>query len=180
MERKALLADTITESERLACTRFIENDGVAFYQAAAELGLEGIVAKRKDSKYYFGKRTKDWIKMKALLDDDFIVCGYYMKGEREHIVSVIIGAYYESKIIYQGHVVMGVSRFDFKRMQSAPLTSKDSFYNEFPDFESAVWLAPELVCTVQYMERTAGGGLRQPVFKGLRDDKLTEECIFKK
>ena len=154
--------------------RFIKNEGEAFYKTAAEMGLEGIVAKRNDSKYYFGKRSKDWIKIKTLLDDDFIVCGYFSKGG--HTVSVIIGAYIEDQVIYQGHVVMGVSRFDYQRMQSAPRTSKESFYAGFPDFEGAIWLAPKLVCKVQYMERTPGGGLRQPVFKGLRDDKLPYEC----
>jgi ATP-dependent DNA ligase len=61
-------------------SRYIEQSGVALYDAAEKQGLEGIVAKRKDSLYYFGKRTKDWVKCKALLDEDFAVCGYYYKG----------------------------------------------------------------------------------------------------
>ena len=169
MQRKSLLSEIVTESERLAVTRIIEKNGEAFYKATADMGLEGIVAKRKDSKYYFGKRSKDWIKMKAMLDEDFIVCGYFSKGGG-NTVSVIIGVYDEVALVYQGHVVMGISKFDYQKMMSIPKTTKSRHYAQFPDFEGAVWIMPELVCTVQYMERTPGGGLRQPVFKGLRDD----------
>ena len=73
---------------------------------------------------------------------------------------------------------MGVSRFDYQKMQFAPRLRKDEYYSEFPDFEGAIWLSPFLICTVQYMERTPGGGLRQPVFKGLRDDKQPKECVL--
>ena len=180
MKRKELLQETITESDRLALTRFISTNGEALYKAAADKGLEGIIAKRKDSKYYFGKRTKDWIKIKAMMDEDFVVCGYYAKGG--NTASIIIGVYAESntrhEIIYQGHVMLGLSRFDYQAIQSASQVSKDDFYKQFPDFEDAIWITPELVCTVEYMERTPHGGLRQPVFKGLRDDKVAKECVI--
>ena len=78
--------------------------------------------------------------------------------------------------IYQGHVVTGVSRQDFNIMTSAGKVEK-SHYTEFPDFEDAVWLTPKFVCRVEYMERTPSGGLQQPVFRGLRDDKIPKECI---
>ena len=176
VERKKLLSENIKESDSLAVSRFIEGNGVALYNAAAEQGLEGVIAKRKDSKYYFGKVTKNWVKMKALLDEDFIVCGYYMKAN--NYVSVILGAYLEKKIIYQSHVVIGVSKEDYKIMSSTDKVAK-SHYPDFPEFEGAIWLKPQLVCCVQFMERTPNGGLRQPVFRGLRDDKLPEECIVK-
>ena len=174
LERKALLSENITEIERLAVSRFIETGGIALFDAAAEQGLEGVVAKRKESKYYFGKTTKDWIKMKALLDEDFIVCGYYFKAEG--FISVILGAYSGGRVVYQSHVSMGVSREDYRIMLSSEKTVKDH-YPDFPDIEGAVWLLPRLVCCVRFMERTPGGGLRQPVFKGLREDKSPEECI---
>ena len=71
---------------------------------------------------------------------------------------------------------MGVSQQDFRIMADARKTDKKR-YPGFPDFEGAAWLLLELVCRVEYMERTDGGGLRQPVFKGLRDDKIPEECV---
>ncbi len=176
IERKTILNKLVTETPLFAVSRIIERNGIAFYEAAASQGLEGIVAKHKDSKYYFGKRTKEWIKIKNLCDEDFVVCGYYMKSD--NVISVIIGAFVENRLIYQGHVVMGVSRYDFQKMQAAP-KAVNAFYPDFPNFENAVWLKPSLVCKVSYMERTRQGGLRQPVFKGLRDDKIPAECMLK-
>jgi len=174
MERKDLLSETVDETPRLAVSRYIDTNGAALYRAAAGQGLEGVVAKKKGSKYYCGKSTKDWIKIKALKDEDFIVCGYFMKAG--NMVSVIFGLYDTGRIIYQGHVVMGVSRQDFRVMAGA-LKADKSYYPAFPDFTDVTWLRPTLVCRVEYMERTAGGGLRQPVFRGLRDDKIPEECV---
>lgn len=174
LERKSLLEKTISENERLAISRFIEGQGVALYEAAETQGLEGIVAKKKDSLYFQGKRTKDWIKCKALLDDDFIVCGYYFKAD--NLVSIVLGQYENGTMAYQSHVVMGISKDDFKRISSQPTVQKAQYYGGFPNFDGAKWTAPSLVCKVQFMERTPGGGLRQPVFRGLRDDKQPEDC----
>lgn len=177
MERKALLEKIIVDSERMALSKTF-SDGVALYEAAQSQSLEGIVAKRADSRYYFGKRTKDWIKCKAMLDEDFIICGYYEKSAG--LISVIIGSYDGDKIVYRGHVVMGVSRSDYARMKQIPSTLKEKHYHAFYDFDGAVWLEPELVGTVRFMEYTSGGGLRQPVFKGLRDDKSPKECVLER
>lgn len=65
MERKEVLQDLITESPRIAVSRFVETNGRALYQAAEQKLLEGVVAKKKDSLYLMGKRTKDWIKFKG-------------------------------------------------------------------------------------------------------------------
>ena len=108
LERKDMLSQTVRESERLALSRYIEQKGTALYELAAKQGLEGIVAKRKDSIYLPGQRTKDWIKIKNLLDDDFVVCGYIHK--EKGVVSLVLGQYREGKLQYQGHVTMGVNR----------------------------------------------------------------------
>ncbi|WRS28977.1 DNA ligase (plasmid) [Oscillospiraceae bacterium MB08-C2-2] len=174
LERKSLLQKAVKESEGFGVSRFVSGQGIALYNALEPQGFEGIVAKRKDSKYYFGKRTKDWIKCKTLLDDDFVVCGYYQKAE--NLISVILGSYMGDSLVYRGHVVMGVSRQDYKQMTKATKSAKQKYYADFPDFEGAEWLKPKLVCTVRFMEYTPSGGLRQPAFKGLRDDKVPEDC----
>lgn len=80
IERKELLQKAVkSEDSRFAVSRFIEKNGIAFYNLAKQKELEGIVAKHRDSKYYFDKRTKDWIKIKYLQDDDFVVLGYIPK-----------------------------------------------------------------------------------------------------
>ena len=137
--------------------------------------LEGIVAKRRDSKYYFDKRTKDWIKIKNLEDDDFVVCGYILK--ENNVVSIVLGQYYNEELIYKGHVTLGVSTSDFNI--SSSIEKSICAFNETPTGnENAIWVAVKLVCTVKYMMKTATGSLRQPVFKGLRDDKLPIECTL--
>lgn len=172
MERKKLLEETFRENETLSVSRYIEKNGVALYDLAAQQGLEGVVAKRKDSLYYPGKRTKDWIKFKNLLDEDFIICGYIQKPN--NVVSIILGQYDKvGKLIYKGHVTLGVSRMDFVKIASLP---QGQIYFPAQANVGAVWVVPELVCTVKYMEKTTKGGLRQPVFKGLRDDKEPNEC----
>lgn len=174
MERKAMIQKVIkAENDRLAISRYIEEQGKALYEAAAKQGLEGAVAKRKDSLYQPGKRTKDWIKFKNLLDDDFVVLGYIEK--ENNVVSLVLGQYQKSKMIYKGHVTLGVSREDFKII-SGTRTAKPPFAPPKGN-ENAVWIQPKLVCAVKFMERTSNGGLRQPVYKGLRDDKAPKDCI---
>lgn len=175
MERKSLLQKAvISENGRFAVSRFIEKNGIAFYNLAKQKELEGIVAKHRDSKYYFDKRTKDWIKIKYLQDDDFVVLGYVLKENSMN--SIILGQYSNGQLIYKGHVTLGVGGEPFQKMKSLDRTSCP--FSEIPKGnENAVWVKPELVCTVKYMMKTESGGMRQPVFKGLREDKSPEECV---
>jgi len=176
MERKKLLDEVVKENDRISISRYIDEKGTALYEAVAKQGLEGAVAKRRDSTYQMGKQTKDWIKFKNLKDDDFIVLGYI--ENETNTVSVILGQYRGDTIVYKGHVILGKAREDYKIISRTP-----KIENPFPTLqgsESAHWVVPELVCAVQYMEITSGGGLRQPMYKGLRDDKDPEDCIESK
>lgn len=174
-ERKELLQKAvISENGRFAASRFIEKNGIKFYNLAEQQELEGIVAKRKDSKYYFDKRTKDWIKIKHLQDDGFIVLGYVPKENSMN--SIILGQYSNGLLVYKGHVTLGVGGDPFRKIRALNKTSCP--FSEIPKGnENAVWVTPELVCTVKYMMKTESGGMRQPVFKGLREDKSPEECV---
>ena len=158
--------------------RYIEGKGIPFFELAKSQNLEGIVAKRKDSLYKINSRTKDWIKIKFLKDEDFVVCGYILKMDKGYsVVSIILGTYHNDKLISQGHVTMGVSRDEFKIIQNQEVLADAPFEKKESE---AVYNKPDLVCSVKYMERTPQGGLRQPVFKGLRMDKLPKDCILKK
>ena len=176
-ERKELLRKIVhEETARFAVSRVIEQNGIAFYELAKSQELEGIVAKRKDSRYYFDKRTKDWIKCKNLKDDDYVVCGYIPKDNG--MTSIVIGQYANGTLKYKGHVTLGVGGEGFRKIRETPRIEAPLF--EIPSGnEDAVWVEPSLCCTVKYMEKTESGGLRQPVFKGLREDKAPEECVEK-
>ena len=172
-ERKHALNLAVSDSPALAVSRVIEEHGTALYRLTEQQGLEGIVAKRRGSLYYPGKRTKEWIKCKNMKDDDFVVLGYIQK--HGGVTSIIVGQYQGERLLYRGHVTLGVSSEGMRRIEAmerlpgppcaVPAGNKD-----------AVWVVPELVCTVKYMELTANGSMRQPVFKSLRDDKRPTEC----
>lgn len=179
LERKKLLQKTVKETERISISRYIPEQGTALYKLTEEQGLEGIVAKPKGSKYFPGIRSKDWIKIKNLLDDDFVICGYIRKSA--HMTSLVLGQYNaKGELLYRGHVTLGISRKDFSIIENTPQLQKPLF-SSYPKDKSgndrAVWIQPELVCTVKFMERTANGGMRQPVYKGLRMDKRPEDCL---
>lgn len=190
VERKARLEEILSENERIAVSRTVENRGVEFYRLTREQGLEGIVAKRKDSHYYLDRRTKDWIKIKNLQEEEFVICGYLEKAQG--VVSLVLGKYDGAQITeadqsglrnlhdlrYQGHVTLGVSGLAWQHIQAAKRSRAHPFAQEPPrGNERAVWLVPRLVCTVSYMMKTSGGSMRQPVFKGLRLDKTPDEVV---
>ncbi len=177
-ERKKLLQKAVKkESELFAVSRIIENTGVAFFELVKRKGLEGIVAKRKNSLYFFDKRTKDWIKCKNLKDEDYVVCGYIPKVHS--MSSIVLGQYEGGELGYKGHVTLGVSGENFRKIRELPRLEAPPFSVPSGN-ENAVWVEPLLCCTVKYMEKTESGSLRQPVFKGLRPDKEPIECTVKK
>ncbi len=164
VERKRILRETASDRGRLAISRTIEGNAKALFDRTTEQGLEGIVQKRTDSLYHMGKRSHDWVKVKNLVDEDFLACGYIAKGEQ--ITSLVLGSM-DTPPRYMGHVTLGVSRDAASRF---PTTSRCPFSAPPPGNEAAVWYQNPPVCTVTYMERTSTGGMRQPRFKGFRAD----------
>ncbi len=170
LERKSLLSMTVIESPSIAVSRYLGEKGIELFEVAKAQELEGVIAKKKDSKYYLDKRTKDWIKFKFLADKDFVVCGYIMK--ERGISSLILGQYQGDKLVYQGHVTMGIRHGDLKNFETIPSSPFDITP---PGNENAIWLKPKHVCVVNYMPNDKGI-LRQPVLKGFRDDKDPLDC----
>lgn len=176
-ERKKYLEKALkAETARFAISRAIPEHGNSLYQIAEQQNLEGVVAKRKDSIYIEGKRTKDWIKIKNLKDEDYVVCGYIYKDN--HMISIVLGQYDDGQLIYKGHVTLGVGGDNFRTIKSTAQIDKPAFLLPGGN-EDAIWITPTLVCTVKFMDYTSNGGMRQPVFKGLRLDKQPEDCIAK-
>ena len=170
IERKEILQNSVKENDRISTTRYIETEGKKLFELTTHNELEGIVAKKKDSKYYFGKRTKDWIKIKNYEDDDFVICGYIEK--EANITSIIVAKYnQQNKLIYKGHVTLGVSNQALKIIKSQEILAAPLFDTK----DNTIWIVPNLVCTVKYMHKTESGGIRQPVFKGL-SEKSPYEC----
>ena len=81
MERKAILQGKVSEGNGLSISRYIEEQGIAFFNLAKEQNLEGIVAKKKDGLYHIGKKTSDWIKIKVMEDEDLLILGYQLDAD---------------------------------------------------------------------------------------------------
>lgn len=175
IERKKILNKLITENDRFNISRYIETNGIELFDLTTKNDLEGIVAKRKDSKYYLDKRSKDWIKCKNLIDEDYVIVGYIIK--EKGMVSLVLAQYDNHDLIYKGHVTLGVS-LSYLNSHSQK-TNICPFLMIPKGNEDAIWIHPFLVGSVKFMEYTENGGLRQPVFKGFRDDKTPEECLKK-
>ncbi len=173
VERKKYLEEVVIEDGSISVSRYVENDGIALFNLVKEQELEGIVAKRKDSLYWQGKKSKDWIKCKVMSTDDCVICGYIPKAN--NMTSLVLGLYDNEVLVYKGHVTLGVSlrilnQHKYKVIDYSPFGYVPEGNND------AVWLVPELVCIVESMP-TEKDSFRQPVFKGIRDDKLAKECI---
>ena len=172
MERKKYLEDAVAENNLISVSRYVETNGIMLFQLVREKGLEGIVAKRKDSLYWQGRKTKDWIKCKVLSTDDCIICGYIKK--KNNMTSLILGQFDGEALIYKGHVTLGVSLRILNQHKYKVIG--DSPFGYVPEGnQDAVWMEPELVCIVESMP-TEKDSFRQPVFKGIRDDKSAAEC----
>jgi len=169
MRRKEILSKLVRENERIAVSRYIEGAGRKLYQAADARKLEGVVAKRKDSVYLPGKRTKDWVKFKRMSDEDFLVAGYIRKGS--HTFSLILAKHVRGKVVYKGHVTAGVTE---EAVNFLKITGKNPFQILPTGHENAIWVELDHVCVVEYMPNTLNT-LRQPVFKGYRDDVVVSD-----
>lgn len=176
LERKKYLNTAVAQSEQIAVSRVFDcSQARDLFKIVQEQGMEGIVAKKKDSLYFQGARTKVWLKIKNLLDDDFVICGYIYKAN--NMISLVLGQYQNGALVYKGHVTLGVKGADFLRIKAQKKITNSPFSDTTSANQNAVWLEPTLVCTVSFMEKTKNGSLRQPVFKGLRGDKPPEDCL---
>lgn len=159
----------VNEDSRIAVSRYVEGSGTALYMAAEASKLEGVVAKRKDSFYLMGKRTKDWIKFKRMADEDFVVAGYIKKGG--HMYSLVLAKYKGNTLIFRGYVTSGVTK---EAIDTLEVTGKNPFLLMPIGEHDVIWVKTNHVCVVEYMPNLINS-LRQPVFKGFRDDVLPKE-----
>ncbi|HUA88600.1 MAG TPA: non-homologous end-joining DNA ligase, partial [Steroidobacteraceae bacterium] len=149
-------------------------DARELYDAALDLGFEGIMAKRLDSAYEAGKRSRAWLKIKAVDSGEFVIGGYTRgKGARDALGALLLG-YYEGKSLrYAGHVGSGLDERVIAELlrRTAKLKRDQSPFCEVPPLHRpTTWLEPLLVAEVSFSEWTKAGALRAPVFLRLRDD----------
>src|SRR5499433_573775 len=154
--------------------------GAAFLAAACEQGLEGVVAKKRDSPYV-GKRSRDWLKIKCQLRQEFVIGGYTVpQGTRAHFGALHLGLYERGELVYVSKVGTGFDEQALKTISEKlrPLSRATSpFARGTPGGRGHHWVEPRLVGEVRFTEWTRDGGIRHPAFLGLRDDKRPEDCV---
>ncbi len=176
-DRKRLLKSVVTPAEDIRISDAFDTDGEEMLEAARSMGLEGIVAKDRRSKYESGRSTC-WLKIKIQNEQEFVIAGF-TKGERDYFGALILAVSEDGKFRHVGQVGTG---FDQKLMKGIyerlkPLIARVNPLVDKPRIKDATWVRPELVCEVRFLEWTKDRMLRAPVFIGLRDDQSAREAV---
>jgi len=180
-QRKALLERVLLPSPRVRLLEHFEEEGEAAYDAAVAHGLEGIIAKRRDSVYEPGRRSRHWLKVKATVSDEFVAGGYSQGlGGRAGTFGALLLGYFddEGRLVYVGNVGSGFddrTLADLRRRLDAIRVDECPFAAAPPEKTPATWVRPQLVVEVKFAQWTADGHLRAPVFLRLREDKPAAE-----
>jgi DNA ligase D-like protein (predicted ligase)/DNA ligase D-like protein (predicted 3'-phosphoesterase) len=181
-ERKSILKKTVKETEHVILADYVEEKGEAYYEAIMQKGLEGLIAKKKNSPYEAGVRSGNWLKIKKLRSCACVLFGYREgTGARKNTVgAVLLGLYdYAGKAVFVGKVGTGFSQENLKTLLTKfqKKTSGEAPF-EADVAEKVTWIEPELVCEVAYQVVTKDRRLRMPRFLRIRTDKKTKECTI--
>lgn len=179
--RKKLLKKIIPKNSPVRYSDEVVGDGKRFFASAKRQQLEGIMAKKHDGVYQAGVRSKDWLKIKTGLRQEFVIGGFTEpRGSREDMGAVIVGVQKGGKLMYASHVGVATSVAERKalRKRLEKLERKSSPFVPIPKSNTEVhWVQPKLLCEVKFQEWTGQGQLRQPIFLGIRSDKSAKEVI---
>jgi bifunctional non-homologous end joining protein LigD len=160
-------------------------DGAAIREVSERFGLEGVVAKRLDSVYEPGRRSRAWIKVKYTTEQEFVVGGWYPgeKGRTGTVGSLLIG-YYEGEgdarvLRYAARVGSGLRGSDLEYLDRAlaERARPTSPFGAGTPPRGSHFVEPDLVVQVRFREWTNSGGVRAPVFRGYRTDKPAEDVV---
>jgi bifunctional non-homologous end joining protein LigD len=194
-ERRQWLASIAPKNDILRVSEFYEASGTEFFAAARKMELEGIIAKKDDSVYTSGVRTRDWLKIKTASRQEVVIGGYTInEGSSKPFSSLLVGVFEKGKLQYTGKIGTGFSQAlqkdllqRFRRLVRktspfavAPDINKPSRFRPDPPEAKAVWLKPELLCEVSFREMTDDGVMRHPSFEGMREDKRAREVRMEK
>src|SRR5215211_1163866 len=184
LERRRILSDVITEENaRIKISHFIEEQGQDVFDKTKSMGLEGLIAKHKSSKYVQGIRSRDWLKIKHIKTQDCVVIGYTRgEGNRENYFgSLLLAVYGNNKLRFVGHTGSG---FDFvqldkvyTRLKAMRIEKCPSDYVPYTN-RPPVWIRPELVAEIKFSDWTSEKIMRAPIFLRFREDKTPKDCLI--
>lgn len=178
--RKHLLRNILQPNQLVRYSDHVVREGRALFEQARSRRLEGVVAKRRDSLYEPGKRSRAWLKIKTQLRQEVVIGGYTApRAGRKHFGALIVGVYQNDELCYAGHCGAGFDESSLARIAKelrAHRTARCPFAGKPPKAnEPEQWVKPQLVCEVKFSEWTRDGKMRQPVFLRMRDDARPKE-----
>lgn len=194
-ERRDLLRQHLPSEGIIRMSEDFKTSATEFIEVAANMGLEGIIAKKEDSIYRPGDRTRDWLKIKANKRHEVVIGGFTKNdGSKKSFSSLLVGVYDDGNLEYTGKIGTGfndkmqsemMDRFGSLIIKECPFTdvpdvNKPSRFRPNPPHATVTWLKPELVCEVSYAEITDDGVMRHPSFEGMREDKKAKDVMREK
>jgi bifunctional non-homologous end joining protein LigD len=194
-QRRELLKKVLPKDPSIQLSQSFNAPGTTFYDIARQMNLEGIIAKKADSIYMPGVRSKDWLKIKIAKRQEVVIGGFTQnEGSTKLFSSLLVGVFDNGELHYTGKIGTGFSDKQQRDMmeQFKPLFRKNCPFEQEPDYNkpsrfrpnppkaTATWLKPELVCEVAFAEITSDGVMRHPSFEGMRVDKKAKEVKAEK
>lgn len=182
-ERKEILSKAIGFNEVIRYSDDFEQ-GIQLFEVIKKQGMEGMVAKRKDSRYEAGKRGKDWLKLPTEKRQEFVIGGWTESDNSSPFAALVFGYYEEGKLMYQGHAgggFKGNQKKEIKELLEKIEIKKSPFANKVDTDRKVHFVKPELVANIKFATYTSSGRIRKPaIFLGLREDKKPEQVIEEK
>jgi bifunctional non-homologous end joining protein LigD len=180
LERKKRLKEILPRNKLIAFSRHRKTDGKKFFEEAERKGLEGIMAKRADSKYLSGARTDNWLKIKTSKRQEVVIAGYTApRRTRPFFGALVLALREKDSWRYIGHVGTGFSHKTLEELHGKLMpikTTKSPFTGRVKDEAVTTWVKP-LVAEVKFTEWTRAGEMRHPVYLGLRADKQAKDVV---
>lgn len=180
LQRKLVLRRLLSVNRRLRFTAHRVGEGEQAWRDACANGLEGVIAKRAESRYEHG-RSRDWLKFKCVNDQELVIGGWTdPAGARSELGALLLGYYDDGSLVYAGKVGTGFDERTLKLL-AARLASRHRARSPFvrgrtPE-RGVHWVRPDLVAQIGFTEWTRDGQLRHPRFLGLRTDKAAKEVV---
>ena len=194
-KRREILESVLPESDTIRLSEKFETNGIDFFKVADEMSLEGIMAKRKDSQYFPGTRSKDWLKIKTEGRQEVVIGGFTKnEGSTKKFSSLLVGFYQDKKLVFTGKIGTGFTNKLQKELMekfepliipdcpfiNEPNVNEPSRFRPNPPKAEAIWLKPELVCEASYRDISKDGTMRHASFQGLREDKDPKDVVLEK
>lgn len=192
-ERRKVLNSISLPNDTIKRSENFEAGGTDFFKLAESMGLEGIMAKKANSKYTPGLRTKEWLKIKTEKRQEAIIGGYTLnENTSKPFSALLLGIFQHGEFVSLGTVGTGFTvsfqKELVKKLQPlvvtqspfkiAPEFNKPSRFRPNPPKATVTWVKPEVVCEISYREMTKDGAIRHPSFKGLREDKKAKDVVL--